>query len=153
MDSLLYTSQSLWPLAVKRKAMMPGASQKPYPWSLAKPKLCQHLCCRVPVVKASGISGLLIFGIRPNETTPSLSDWCCLPAGVNLVHVGCIIEQDSAACALHTELWWKELKSPTWRHQTLHIPLYCSHMAADLIFFLPQLGIKLATNLDCERRH
>lgn len=99
-----------------------------------------------------GFQAYLYFGIRPNETTPSQSDWCCLPAGVNLVHVGCIIEQDSAACALHAEPW-KELKSPTWRHQTLHIPLYCSHMAADLIFFLPQQGIKLATNLDCERRH
>lgn len=73
---------------------------------------CQHLCCRVPVVRASGILGLLIFGIHPNETTPSQSDWCCLLAGVNLVHVGRIIEQDSAACALHAESW-KELKSPT----------------------------------------
>lgn len=65
------------------------------------------------MVRASGFSGPLIFGIRPSETTPSQTDWWCLPAGVNLVHVGRVIEQvSSAARALHAEPW-KELKSPT----------------------------------------
>lgn len=79
-----------------------------------------------------------------------LSDWCSLLAnGSPRSMLDALKESRAMAHVLHLDPW-KELKWPTWRHQTLYIPLYGSHMAADLIFFLPQQGIKLATNLDCE---
>lgn len=60
------------------------------------------------------------------------------------------------ACISHqtrscTRIYTHGLKAPTLRHQTLHSLLYGTHMAADLIFSYHSGGIKLATNLDCER--